>query len=139
MKARPTGITIIAAVYIFWGLLSLLLSLVSFGISSVSALMGSLFNDSLFASTGGSNLGLAAFSILLALVQLAVGVGLFGMKKWAWYIALFAAGLTIVQGIMGVFGGGGLALICGGIGLIIPVIVVVYLLSGKIRTAFGTN
>ena len=60
-------------------------------------------------------------SIRSLVSAIAVGIGLLKMKKWAWILALFGVGLTVVQGIVGIFGGGPFAFMCGSLGLIIPV------------------
>ncbi len=134
MKARPTGITIIAFYYIILGLLFLLLGVTYLGIGAMTSLTESLFGNSIIPSGGDTTNALVI--TLTAAVQLAVGIGLFGMKKWAWYLALIGIGLSVLQGISGIAGGGMFALVCGGAGLIIPIIVLVYLLSQDIRNAF---
>jgi hypothetical protein len=42
-----------------------------------------------------------------------------------------------VQGIVGIFGGGPFAFMCGILGLAIPVGILIYLLRPGIRQAFG--
>ena len=59
------------------------------------------------------------------------------MKKWAWYLALVAVALTVLEGVLGVFGGGPMAFMCGILGLIVPVAILIYLVTGKVRGAFG--
>ena len=61
------------------------------------------------------------------------------MKKWAWILALVGVALTVVQGIAGLFTGGPFGLMCGSLGLIIPVIILVYLLLNSTRQAFGVG
>jgi hypothetical protein len=45
--------------------------------------------------------------------------------------------LTVVQGIVGIFGGGPFAFMCGILGLAIPVGILIYLLLPGIRRVFG--
>lgn len=137
MKRRPTGITIIAVVYLILGVLSLLWSGLVLGVGGFSALFGSLFGAQNVAAFGGSSAWAGFLGIVSALVQIVVGVGLLQMARWAWYLALVGVGLTLLQGVLGIFGGGVMAFICGGIGLIIPIIILVYLLSKGVRAAFG--
>ncbi len=134
MNTRPIGITIIAAVYIFLGVLSLLWSGLVFGMGSVTALATSLFGSGIGTNAAWAGL----LGLVTAGVQLAVGLGLWSMKKWAWYLALISVALMLIQGLIGVFNGGGaFSIICGGLGLVVPIIIVVYLLSSNIRSKFG--
>ncbi len=134
MRARPTGITVIAFFYIILGLFYLILGASYLGISALTSLTESIFGNSIIPNT--NDYTNAIIITITAAVQLAVGLGLFGMKKWAWYLALIGIGLSVLQGIAGVGSGGMFALVCGGAGLIIPVIVLIYLLTHNIRSAF---
>jgi uncharacterized membrane protein (DUF2068 family) len=89
------------------------------------------------AALGTSSAWSGFLGILTAVAQIVVAIGLVGMKKWAWFLALASVALTIVQGIVGIFGGGPFALMCGILGLAIPVGILVYLLLPGIRQAFG--
>jgi uncharacterized membrane protein (DUF2068 family) len=75
--------------------------------------------------------------IITALVQIVVAIGLLSIKRWAWFLALVSVALTVVQGIVGIFGGGPFAFMCGILGLAIPVGILIYLLRPGIRQAFG--
>ena len=133
---RPTGITIIAIVYIVLAILSLLWSGLVFGVGGLSSLVGGLFGAESVAAFGAST-GWAGFvGIITAVVQLAVAFGLLAMKKWAWILALIGVALTVIQGVVGLFAGGVFGFMCGGLGLIIPVIILIYLLRPSIRSAF---
>ena len=77
--------------------------------------------------------------ILGAVVQFAVAIGLLSMKRWAWFLAMIGVGLSVLQGIAGLFSGGPMAFMCGVLGLIVPVAVLIYLLTSKIRRAFGVD
>ena len=61
---------------------------------------------------------------------------LLAMKKWAWILAIVGVGLTVIQGVINMFGGGTFALIYGNLWLILPVIILIYLLSKGIRSAY---
>lgn len=139
MKRRPTGITIIGIVYIILGLLSLVWSGLVLGIGGFSALFGGLLGAENIAGFGVSS-GFSGFvGIITAIVQIVTGGGLLALKRWAWYLALVAVGLTVITGILGLFGGGFFAIVCGGLGLVIPVIILIYLLRDSIRAAFGVS
>jgi hypothetical protein len=66
-----------------------------------------------------------------------VAFGLLGTRRWAWYLALVGVGLSVLQGIVGLFSGGVFAFMCAGLGLVIPVIILIYLLQGRIQQVFG--
>jgi hypothetical protein len=137
MKKRPAGLTIIAVLFIILGVLSLLWSGLVFGVGGMTSMVGSLFGADAMASFGGSNVWSGMFGMVTAVIQIIVAVGLLMLNRWAWYLALIAVGLTVAQGIIGIFGGGLFAFICGGIGLIIPVFILFYLLRSHIREVFS--
>lgn len=134
---RPTGITIIAIVYIALAMLSLLWSGLVFGLGGLGSLFGGLFGAENVADLGTSNAWSGFFGIIAALVQIVVAIGLLSMKRWAWFLALIGVALTVVQGIVGIFSGGPFTLMCGILGLLIPVGILVYLLLPGIRKSFG--
>jgi len=137
MYNRPTGITILAIVFLFLGGLSLLWSLIVFGFGGVSWLTGAIFNATGMQSFGNSSAWQGFLGLLSAGVQIAVGIGLLGLKRWAWVLAFIGVGITVVQGIVGIFGGGFFAFCCGVLGLLIPAGIVFYLLRPEVRKAFG--
>jgi uncharacterized membrane protein (DUF2068 family) len=131
---RPTGITILGIVFLILGGLSFLWSLLVFGFGGVSSLFSSLFTFSINVS---SSFWSGMLGMVTAAVQFATGFGLLRMSRWAWYLALIGAGLTLIQGVTGMFAGGFVTFVCAGIGLIIPVIIFFYLLRPQIRAMFG--
>jgi len=136
---RPTGITIIAIVYIILGVLSLLWSGLVFGLGGIGSLFGGLVGAENLATASTAGAWSGFLGILAAIVQFAVAIGLLKMKKWAWVLALIGVALTVIQGIAGVFSGGPFAFMCGLLGLFIPVLILVYLLTGKVRRVFGVG
>jgi len=136
---RPTGITIIAIVYIVLAILSLLWSGLVFGVGGLSSLFGGLVGAENVAAFGVSSGWGGFLGIITAGVQLIVAIGLLSMKKWAWILALIGVGLTVVQGVIGLFAGGPFGFMCGGLALIIPVIILIYLLRPTIRGAFDVG
>jgi hypothetical protein len=134
---RPTGITMIAIVYIVLAVLSLLWGGLVFGLGGLGSFFGGLFGADNVAALGTSSAWSGFVGILGALVQIAVAIGLLAMKRWAWFLALAGVGLTVVQGIIGILGGGPFAFMCGILGLGIPVGILIYLLLPGIRRAFG--
>jgi hypothetical protein len=137
MRERPAGITVVATVFFAIGIFSLLWGGLVLGIGGLSALFGSLFNAERMTSFGNTSAWSGYLGILSAIVQIAVGVGMVGMQKWSWYLGLAAVVLTILTGIVGIFLGGTFAFICGSLGLVVPILILIYLLRRGVRTAFG--
>jgi len=136
---RPAGVTLIAILFIALAVLSLLWSGLVFGVGGLGSLFAGLFGAQNVAALGVSSAWSGFLGILAAGVQLVVGIGLLSLKKWAWILALFGVGLTVVQGIVGIFGGGPFAFMCGSLGLIIPVAILIYLLVPGTRQLFGMD
>lgn len=134
---RPVGITIIAVLYIVLAVLSLLWSGLVFGVGGLSSLFGGLFGADNVAAFGTSSAWSGFLGIVAALVQIVVAIGLLSLKRWAWILALVSVALTVVQGIVGIFGGGLFAFMCGILGLAIPVGILIYLLLPGTRRVFG--
>lgn len=139
MKKRPTGISVLFWVYLLLGILSLLWSAMVLGIGGVSALFGSIFGLENIADFGNTSAWSGYIGIITAIVQIVVAFGLASMKKWAWVLAIIGVVLTVIQGILGIFGGGIFAFICGSLGLALPVIILFYLLRADIRDIFGVG
>jgi hypothetical protein len=134
---RPAGITLIAVVFIILAALSLLWSGLVFGLGGLGAAFGGLLGADAVSTFGTSSAWSGFVGILAALVHIATGIGLLMMKKWAWYLALAAVALTVVEGVLGIFGGGAVAFMCGILGLIVPVAILIYLVTKKVRGVFG--
>ena len=137
MEKRPIGVSIIAVAYIILAILSLLWSGLVFGVGGLGSLLGGLFGAESLGAFGVSSAWTGFVGIIIAVVQLAVAFGLLAMKKWAWALALVGVALTVVEGIIGMFTGGPFGLMCGILGLIIPVFILVYLLLPKTRSVLG--
>ena len=137
MEERPAGITLIVTLYFILGGLSLLWSGLVFGWGGLNSVFGSLFGADQARAYGETIAWSGFLGLVSAVVQIVVAFGLLGMKKWAWILAMIGVALTILQGVVGMFGGGAFAIMCGSIGLILPVVILVYLLRPNIRRAFG--
>jgi hypothetical protein len=136
MKQRPGGITILAIIYILLAVLSILWALLIMGVGGMAGFTGLLFGAEGMATVGGNWFWGAMLAFGLAILQLVVAFGLLRLKRWAWLLALVAVGLTFVQGLIGLFGGGMGALLCGAIGLLLPAGILFYLLRPHVRAAF---
>ena len=137
MEERPVGISIIAVAYILLAIFSLVWSGIVFGVGGLTSLFGGLFGADSVAAFGASSGWSGFVGILAAIVQFVIAFGLLAMKKWAWFLALAGVVLTVVEGFVGVFSGGPFGFMCGILGLMIPVIILVYLLLNSTRQAFG--
>lgn len=129
----PGGIVFLAAVYVVFALLNML-------VLPVSALWGSA--DSIV-----SIVPIAVGLGILTVGQFVLGIGLYSGKKWAWVLAVVSTGSTLLidVSILGVF----LALESHGIaaapwllvglffGSLISLVIVVYLLKATVRKFFG--
>ncbi|MCB0174674.1 MAG: hypothetical protein KDJ97_29460 [Anaerolineae bacterium] len=135
-ERRPTGVSIIAALYFFLGILSLLWSLLVFGAGSFSSLFGTILGAEQMAAFGNTTAWSGFLGFFSAAVQIAIAFGLLGMKKWAWFLALIGVGLTVLEGIVGIFTGGLYAFMCGSLTIAIPIAMLVYLLLPVTRRAF---
>jgi hypothetical protein len=136
---RPAGITILAILYIILAFLSLLWSGLVFGVGGLGSLFGGLFGAERIVALSTSSAWSGFVGILAAIVQLAVAIGLLSMKRWAWVLALVGVALTVLQGLAGVFSGGPFAFMCGALGLLIPIIILIYLLLPGTRRVFGVG
>ena len=134
---RPTGVTLLAIVFILLGLLSLFWSLLVFGFGAATGVVGTLFGDDVMATVGGAQTINGIVGVVGAVIDLVVAYGLLALKRWAWLLALVGVGISVVSGVLGLFSGGFVAVCCGVIGLIIPAGILYYLLQPEVRQAFG--
>jgi hypothetical protein len=139
MTERPAGITLIAIIFIGLGILSLLWSGLVFGVGGLTSLFGGLFNAENIASFGTSSTWAGFLGILAAALQIVAGFGLLALKKWAWILALVSIGVTVVQGLVGMFSSGLFVFLCGVFGLLIPIAMLIYLLRRETRAVFGMS
>lgn len=136
-QQRPTGIAILALVYIGLAILSLLWSLLIFNVGGLAATVGTLFGAQNMAASGVDNVVGGTLGIITAVVELIVAFGLWKLRPWAWLLAIIAVGMNVVNGALGIFSGGLWTFCCGLFGLIIPVAILVYLFRPQVRRAFG--
>jgi hypothetical protein len=139
MKERPIGISILAVAYILLAIFSLLWSGIVFGVGGLTTLFGGLFGAESVAALGASSGWSGFVGIIAAIVQFVIAFGLLAMKKWAWFLALIGVVITVIEGFIGVFSGGPFGFMCGILGLMIPVLILVYLLLSSTRQAFGVG
>lgn len=120
---RPFGVTVIAIFALIGGLLGLCLP--TLGMIG-STLLGPLAAVGVVASV---------FFIVGPLLQLIFAFGAFGLRPWAWILGLISTGITVLGVVINLFEGASFwSAIWGGL---IPIIIFFYLLSPKVRQAFG--
>jgi hypothetical protein len=77
------------------------------------------------------------FALLVGILWIAVAVGLWTLRPWAWMAAMIVAGIAVFQAFLWMvqFPGSGIGLSA----IILPGIIVLYLLSGEVKAAFGLD
>ena len=129
---RPTGVTILAALIIISGALSLCGGCFLLGFGSIAGPVGALF--------GGGQLGASAFLSGIswsigAAISLVAGFGMLSLKTWAWWLGLIGAVWSLASSIWGLTQGASWCLALPA--LILPAVVIIYLLQPRVRQAFG--
>jgi len=120
---RPFGVTVIAIFALIGGLMGLCLP--TLGMIG-STLLGPLAAVGVVASI---------FFIVGPILQLVFAFGAFGLRPWAWYLGLISTGITVLGVVINLFQGASFwSAIWGGL---IPIVIFFYLLSPKVRQAFG--
>lgn len=129
MKKLPFGVALIAILVIIEAILQILAAFGLFGISSLG----------FFVAEFAPSFALFMIGILflvIGLIELAVGIGLFNMERWAWLLTVIVvwidlvadliAGFIQVQSFNSVI-----------ISAIIPLIVLIYMYQGHVRKKFA--
>jgi hypothetical protein len=120
---RPQGVTIIAILAIIGGIAGIF-----FG-----------FGATILGSVGfGSLLGLLGIGTLgVGIAELITGWGLWGLKPWAWMVAVIVFIINIGVSLAFAFAGNTLISLNTLIGIAIPAVILYYLMTPAVKTAFG--
>lgn len=139
---RPTGVTILAVLYfIGTALLGLCGLLFIVGGSMLSSLAQSGGPGSAIFAMGGAVVG--AIFLVLALVDLALGIGFLKLQNWARVVAIVLIGIGVLFGLLGMvslllhlvlF-----TLVFRMIVLAIQIWILVYLFKPHVKQAFGAT
>ena len=142
-RHRPLGVTLLAILEIFSGLLTLIAAL---GMFALAALTGSQeIIDAIgpeapqwFIDSGPIVFGvIGVVFLIIALVAFLLAWGFLKGKKWAWIIGIIFAVLSILSSIGQSLLTGTLASIATlGLSILIPVIILVYLLLPNTKAWF---
>jgi hypothetical protein len=139
---RPTGVTILAVLY-FLGtaVLGLCGLLFIVGGSMLSGMAHAGGPGSALLAMGGAVVG--AIFIVLALLDLAIGIGFIKLQNWARVVAIIFIGIGVLFGVLGVFSLLAhmmvFALVIRLIVLAIEVWILVYLFQPHVKQAFGAT
>jgi hypothetical protein len=139
---RPTGVTILAVLYFlgaaFLGICGLLFIV---GGSMLSGLAQSGGPGSALFAAGGAVLG--GFFLVLALLEVALGIGFIKLQNWARVVAIVLTGIAVLFGALGMFSMLThvmvFALTTRLITLAIQIWILVYLFKPHVKDAFGAT
>jgi len=139
---RPTGVTILAVLYfIGTAFLAICGLLFIVGGSMLSGLAQSGGPGSAIFAAGGAVLG--AFFLVLALLELAIGIGFIKLQNWARVVAIVFTGIAVLFGAFGMLGMLAhvmvFALMVRVITLAIQIWILVYLFKPDVKQAFGAT
>lgn len=127
-KRLPIGVAIIAILVIIEAVIQLLGAFGIFGVSTLS-FFGAAFALSFALTTIG------VVFLFIGIVELAVGIGLLSLEKWAWTLTVIVVWIDLVFDIIAAIVGAqsfGATLVS----LIIPVVVLAYMYLGGVRESF---
>ena len=139
---RPTGVTILAVLYfIGTAFLAICGLLFIVGGSMLSGLAQSGGPGSALFAAGGAVVG--AFFLVLALLELAIGIGFIKLQNWARVVAVVFTGIAVLFGALGMFSMLAhvmvFALTIRLITLAIQIWILVYLFKPHVKQAFGAT
>jgi membrane-bound ClpP family serine protease len=126
---RPTGVTIIGALQVIGGVLRILSAIVLLGLTGLG-LAGDLATD-----VGVFSIVMGVIALIIGLFYFYLGWAMLGMQPWAWAFTLVLNIIAIVFVVIElIFDGFDWNVVAG---IAIPVIIVIYLYSQKVREAFN--
>jgi uncharacterized membrane protein (DUF2068 family) len=126
MKARPTGVTVIAVLQAIGGIFSILGGLALLGLGGLGAAAGETGAGGLAAVLGG-------LTLILGIASLVLAYGMWNLLEWAWMGTLIVQGLSVALGILNLVTGGAPSYI----GIIINIAIIAYLMQPQIKSVFG--
>ncbi len=134
---RPTGVTIIAILAIIGGVLAIVAGL---GLTVLGGILGGAGAATGEAAGGMFGGLLAVFGIGtlgLGIAELVTGFGLWRLAPWAWMVAVIVFIVNIVLTILTALGGNSLISFNTLVGIAIPAIILYYLMTPEVKSAFG--
>ena len=126
--SRPTGVAILAILELIGGVIGLLLGILLIGVggSGILSSFGFGLVSGIVAAVGG-------IIVVVSVLVLILGWGMWTGKSWAWTIAVILYILGVLSGI------GSLAVgaLTGVVGLVISILILWYLWRPHVRAFFG--
>jgi len=119
---RPIGVAILAILSFLAGLAEIVIGL---GLMALSAVSGAVIDPSVYGPLAAFIGVIGAVLLLLGIVTMAVAVGLWRMRSWAWWVAIIVNVISILV-VIGTY---------SWYGLVFPLIIVIYLVV--VRDKFG--
>jgi hypothetical protein len=124
MMKRPAGITIMAVLSLAAGIIYLLQGLRILGYV--------VFGP----AQAFSNVSLTGWwTLIMGLIWLSVGGALLSLRPWAWMFAVIIVGLSLIEAFFGNLNGWQFGDLF--VAMIIPLIILFYLNSEKVKASFG--
>ena len=141
---RPIGVTILAILeFIGAGFLILVGLLLLVGMSMLGAMGRGGEGASMMGILGALGAAAGVVVIILALIPLAIGIGLWKLRNWARILVIIFAGLgalgNTVRVIWGLGSGDMLNTVGGIIGLGIQALILWYMFQPHVKQAFGVS
>lgn len=134
MTQRPTGVTILAVLCVIGGLLALIFGSLFTFMGPTIAAQAAAADEAAAMATGPMMMGFGVFGLIMGLLYLITAYGLFGLKPWAWMVAVVVQVLALVSHLAGFFQGQ----VAGAVvGLLIAGGILFYLMRPHVKAAFG--
>jgi uncharacterized membrane protein (DUF2068 family) len=153
LEHRPTGVTIITALFVLVGAVTLLGGIATLiaipfvanispnAIDNELQLNGESLTPSqqtaLVQSSGPILTALGTILIPLGIASLIVAYGLFKGKRWAWSVAVILSAIGFAINVVSLVTGGISAITSALVGIVINAIVLYYLYRRNVRQYFG--
>ena len=133
---RPTGVTILAVLALIGGVFGLIAGL---GLMMGGALFGGMMGGSQGVALGGMAFIFGVVGIGIAIAELAFAYGAWTLKPWAWALGIIAAIANLLLIVVSAVIGGDIiaSLIASVISIAIWAVVLYYLTTPTVKTAFG--
>jgi hypothetical protein len=132
---RPLGVTVIAVLSLLSGLGQGLKGLVVLGVGGGAAAVVGMGHPVAGTVIGAVAISLAALVLMIGLFDLLFAWGAWHLKPWAWSWGVFTQISALIWAALAVIGWGTLR--GHGIGILISLGILFYLMSPDIKRAFG--
>jgi hypothetical protein len=127
---RPVGVMVISIVAVLGGLVQLLYA----GLPAVIGVVALVTGPGI-ATALGLLLMLVAIGLGIgALAQIVVGIGLLGLKHWAWAVGVLVSGFNAILNVVAMLSSNGFG---NYVGLFLSGAVLFYLTTPDVKEAFG--